>query len=578
MRLSGGPVGPHVESAPASAANSNDGHESLDEFWAEIVQLCQKWSLAHASSLDADEIGAELTFSLVRYLTSMGEQSIRLEAFRNSKDRLNGLIWKVGRRIAWKARRREEREKATYRMIFTHNKRAHRFLPQSALEDAREQVNAGVSELPGSLAEVVRARMEGSSLAKVARAKGVSRQAMHKRYMKALYLLSEALSEDGLVATKKHERTQRKPASAQTDSSARADDKTRSRPIPSRVPPARVRPLLNEDRSTPYDPSGWPALASFQQTHVPGDFSNLPPEHSLRWEERWLSVGCFPSLDRRILLNVSRYMSPQTIEIRIPAHYPSMRTAIQQSLRSGLAQGNCLPRVAGDDAHRCERLPFAIMPLPLPRPRRATVSRLREPDFDTVIESGGLRGSSRTKTGQSYRLLYVPAVLTHSEQLTIEQYEQFDPKPEKSECSARDGLPVVEVTWEDARQYCAWLAKWPVRLPREAEWEAALGLRRFAEYEWSARGEVHEVPTRSANAWVLYDTLGSVWVSCKDSWRASDKGAIGRAWSGEGTPIRARNSSGFYLAEKIVVEQSPLSGRTRLLPHGLRLGGPVATS
>ena len=46
--------------------------------------------------------------------------------------------------------------------------------------------------------------------------------------------------------------------------------------------------------------------------------------------------------------------------------------------------------------------------------------------------------------------------------------------PDDERCRARGGMPVMQVSWNDAASYTAWLSARigkPVRLPREAEWE-----------------------------------------------------------------------------------------------------------
>jgi formylglycine-generating enzyme required for sulfatase activity len=111
----------------------------------------------------------------------------------------------------------------------------------------------------------------------------------------------------------------------------------------------------------------------------------------------------------------------------------------------------------------------------------------------------------------------------------------------------RANHPVVLVTFEDAREYCRWLAvrtKRPFRLPTEAEWErgARAGLERKA-YPWGdtidpslanftpqpgRRAAAGTKPVRSyaPNAFGLYDMAGNVWNWVAD-WYRADYYAVG---------------------------------------------------
>ena len=159
----------------------------------------------------------------------------------------------------------------------------------------------------------------------------------------------------------------------------------------------------------------------------------------------------------------------------------------------------------------------------------------------------------------------------------------------------RGNRPVINVSWDDAQTYIAWLNKRTgkhYRLPTEAEWEyAARGGRNDTAYSWGyAIGKnnancdndyckdafEHTAPVGSfaANPYGLYDMHGNVWEWCQDkyhdtyqgaptdgsAWESGDDGRVLRggswfnnplwlrsAYRNYGTPANRDNNIGFRL-------------------------------
>jgi formylglycine-generating enzyme required for sulfatase activity len=115
-----------------------------------------------------------------------------------------------------------------------------------------------------------------------------------------------------------------------------------------------------------------------------------------------------------------------------------------------------------------------------------------------------------------------------------------------------DDLPVVNVSWDDAESYVAWLSRMTgkrYRLPSEAEWEYAAragstsrysfganasDLRKYAWYSENSDESTHPVGLLAANAFGLKDVHGNVFEWCKDNWHQDylDAPGNGAEWSG----------------------------------------------
>ncbi|WP_201244401.1 SUMF1/EgtB/PvdO family nonheme iron enzyme [Halochromatium salexigens] len=178
-------------------------------------------------------------------------------------------------------------------------------------------------------------------------------------------------------------------------------------------------------------------------------------------------------------------------------------------------------------------------------------------------------------------------------EVTFSQYDRFaqatNRQPPNDEGWGRGNRPVINVSWEDASAYAAWLSETTgqaYRLPTEAEWEYAARAGTETPYYWGRKthdactyANVHDqtsarengfswphhtcddgyaqtapVGQYQANAWELHDMLGNVWEwtcsaydreyggaeqRCASSNHSGSRAIRGSSWHGQTGLVRA---------------------------------------
>jgi formylglycine-generating enzyme required for sulfatase activity len=168
----------------------------------------------------------------------------------------------------------------------------------------------------------------------------------------------------------------------------------------------------------------------------------------------------------------------------------------------------------------------------------------------TEWEEGRLHGE-----GPRHRVTIARRFAIGRYPVTYDEYDRFCAANQLHKASDegwgdRARRPVINVSWQDAQAYIAWLSQetgWAYRLPSEAEWEYACRAGttsrysvgdtitpRDANYEDSGLGRTSEVGAYPPNPWGLHDMHGNVWEWVEDDWHENYQGAPadGSAWKG----------------------------------------------
>lgn len=181
-------------------------------------------------------------------------------------------------------------------------------------------------------------------------------------------------------------------------------------------------------------------------------------------------------------------------------------------------------------------------PPPVPIRNSIGLQLVLIPEGDYTI--GNNEGDNDEKPAHKVRL---SAFYISLHEVTNAQFEQYNPRHERTEFSPGPDHPVVNVSWREAMDFCAWLSrreKATYRLPTEAEWEAAArghdarlfpwgdaapdegGIFRANwgqgkdQASWARDGFSYAAPVgsfpRGASPFGLLDMAGNVWEWCLD--------------------------------------------------------------
>ena len=178
-----------------------------------------------------------------------------------------------------------------------------------------------------------------------------------------------------------------------------------------------------------------------------------------------------------------------------------------------------------------------------------------------VIPSGqftmGSPGDEADRTageGPQHEVTIARSFAVSKSEVTFEQWDACVAAaacPQAVDGWGRGTMPVIDVSWDGAKLYVAWLSRVTgkeYRLPTEAEWEYAARAGMSSRYSWGdepgighancngcgSAWNLQTAPVGSfqPNAFALLDMHGNVWEWVEDVWHDSYEGAPvdGSAW------------------------------------------------
>ena len=191
----------------------------------------------------------------------------------------------------------------------------------------------------------------------------------------------------------------------------------------------------------------------------------------------------------------------------------------------------------------------------------------------------------------------IPQALAVSKyEVTFEEYDRFTyPNRVDDAGWGRGRRPVINVWWDDAQEYVAWLSQQTgqrYRLLSEAEWEYVARAGSTTAYGWGAAigsnrancdstgcGDQWEytAPAGSfaANAFGVHDMHGNVWEWVEDCWNGRYAGAPadGSAWRSGDCSRRVLRGGSWYFVPRVLrsANRLRLTSGSRNSGYGFRV-------
>lgn len=219
-----------------------------------------------------------------------------------------------------------------------------------------------------------------------------------------------------------------------------------------------------------------------------------------------------------------------------------------------------------------------------------------------TFQMGSPAGELERDSDETLHRIEVEDFYVSTTEVTFSAYDRFAKATGRhlpnAEGWGRGRRPVINVSWQDARAFAAWLSRQTgaaYRLPTEAEWEYAARAGTRTPYWWG-RDSGHDrancsrcgsrwdgrqtapVASFPANPWGLFDTAGNVWEWTCSRFDPSYKGAENRCAQDSHGDRVFRGGSWRFRPERLrVANRLAYSPKHRAYDLGFRLARDLQT-